>query len=107
MNTQNKKLKHRIKTLMRKMTKTAPFMEGTLAITERMCGGEGCVCRRGKKHKAMYLTWKEDQKTRSMYVPVGRQKEAQLMSQNYKQLKKLIRKLSNFHKKALTHKERI
>lgn len=80
-------------------------MEGSLSVTERMCGQKSCVCRRGKKHRAMYLTWKEDGKTRSMYIPVAKQKEALAMSQNYKKLKTLIRKLSDFHKKALTHKD--
>lgn len=91
--------------LTNKLTMVGPFMEGTLAVTQRTCGRKGCACLRGKKHSAMYLTWKEERKTQAMYIPVGKQKEALLMSQNYKKLKKLIRQLSELHKKALAHNE--
>lgn len=106
MNTQRKKVGLAEKKMMKKVACIGPFIEGSLAVTERMCGQANCPCQRGKKHKAMYLTWKEDGKTRSMYIPVGRQKEAQVMSQNYKKLKKLIRKLSVFHKKTLISKKK-
>lgn len=106
MNTQTKKSSQQRKKMMKKVAGIGPFIEGSLAVTERMCGQANCPCQRGKKHKAMYLTWKEDGETRSMYVPVGRQKEALAMSQNYKKLKKLIRRLSVFHKKKLISKDR-
>jgi hypothetical protein len=101
---QAKTLRKRKAKAKKQLTRIGPFIEGTLAVTRRMCGGTGCACRRGKKHAAMYLTWKDDQETRSLYIPVGRQKEAQAMSRNYKKLKKLIRKLSDIHKKLLVHK---
>ena len=105
MKSQNKTLNKRRTVLMKKMSKVGPIMEGSLAVTERMCGQKICVCRRGKKHRAMYLTWKEDGKTRSMYIPVAKQKKALAMSQNYKRLKTFIRKLSDLYKKALIHKD--
>ena len=105
MKSHNKMIKNRKIALMKKVSKVGPIMEGSLAVTERMCGQTTCVCRRGKKHRAMYLTWKEDGKTRSMYIPVAKQKEALEMSRNYKRLKVLIRKLSDLHKKALTRKD--
>ena len=104
MKIQNKTLMKRRKLLLKRINKTGPIMEGTLAVTERMCGQKTCVCRRGKKHRAMYLTWKQDKKTRSMYIPVAKQKEAWVMSQNYKKLKTLIRKLSDLHRKGLIRK---
>ena len=91
--------------LMKKLGLIEPFIEGTLAVTGRMCGNEGCVCHRGQKHLAMYLTWKEDRKTRSLYIPVGRQKEALIMNQNYKKMKKLIRTVSDIQKKILVRKD--
>ena len=105
MNMKTTNLAQRRKNILKKMLRAGPFLEGTLAVTQRMCGAKECVCRRGKKHKAMYLTWKEEGKSRSMYVPVAKQKEALLMSQNYKKLKKLIRRLSDLHKKELIRKE--
>jgi len=52
----------------------------------------------------MYLTWKKNQKTQALYIPVANQKEAELWSQNYKKLKKQIREVSDFHKKLLRSK---
>jgi hypothetical protein len=105
MNTQQNRLNQRRKTLIKRMTRVGPFIEGTLSVTQRMCGSTGCVCHRGKKHSAMYLTWKEDQESRSLYIPVRRHKDALAMSRNYKKLKQLIRKLSDLHKKVLIDKK--
>jgi len=52
----------------------------------------------------MFLTWKENQKTQTLYIPVAHLKEAELWSKNYKRLKKQIRKVSDFHKKLLRSK---
>ena len=92
--------------LLMKLIHRDSFFEGTLAVTERMCGSKVCPCKRGKKHKAMYLTWKEERKTKSMYVPVKKQTEALVLSENYKKLKKIIRELSELHKTALVQKEK-
>jgi hypothetical protein len=105
MTKQKEKLQDQRKNLMKQLAQIGPFMEGTLTVTPRMCRSTGCACQRGKKHLAMYLTWKEDQKTRSLYIPVNRQKEAKAMSQTYKKLKPLLRKLSGTHKKLLVLKE--
>lgn len=105
MNIKRKMMGKRRKRLMKKVAGIGPFIEGTLAVTPRMCGAKGCACRRGQKHMAMYLTWKEDRKTRSLYIPVERQKEAVAMNKTYKKLKKLIRTLSDIQKKILAHKE--
>jgi hypothetical protein len=52
----------------------------------------------------MYLTWKKNQKTQALYIPVANQNEAELWNQNYKKLKKQIREISDFHKKLLRSK---
>jgi len=52
----------------------------------------------------MFLTWKENQKTQTLYIPVAHAEEAELWNKNYKRLKKQIRKVSDFHKKLLRSK---
>ncbi len=88
-----------------KLGRIGPFIEGSLSVTKRMCGSEGCACHRGQKHSAMYLTWKEDRKTKSLYIPVGCQEEALAMNRNYKIIKKVIRMLSELNKKLLVIKD--
>lgn len=94
------------KRLIRSLSQIGPFVEGSLSTVRRICGNPRCQCRKdpAKKHPAMYLTWKENQKTQSLYIPVANHKEAELWSQNYKKLKKQIKKVSDFHKKLLRSK---
>ena len=100
----NNKFDRELQKLTKTMAEIGPFIEGSLSVTLRMCGSKNCPCQRGHKHSAMYLTWKEERKTRSLYVPVSRQKEALAMSENYKKLKTIIRKISEINKMILTSK---
>jgi hypothetical protein len=58
----------------------------------------------GKKHQAMYLTWKEEKKTKALYIPVAYKKEAEIWSANYKKLKKQIKDFCDFYKTLLKTK---
>jgi hypothetical protein len=89
--------------LIRSLSQIGPVVEGSLSTVRRICGNSRCQCRRdpAKKHPAMFLTWKENQKTQALYIPVANHKEAQLWNDNYKKLKKQIKKVSDFHKKLL------
>ena len=66
----------------------------SLSTVRRICGNSRCQCRRdpAKKHRAMFLTWKENQKTQPLYIPVANYKEAQVGNENYKKLKKQIKR---------------
>ena len=101
MKKQQKSLENRKNKLLAKLGTDLPFIEGSLSISQRECSTEGCICHRGKKHQSMALTWKENQKTRSMYVPMEKQKKALIWSKNYKKVKSLIRKLSEVNKRIL------
>ena len=102
----NPKIKKEQERLIRSLSQIGPFVEGSLSTVRRICGNPRCRCRKdpAKKHPALYLTWKEKQKTQALYIPVANHKEAELWSQNYKQLKKQIKKVSDFHKKLLRSK---
>lgn len=89
------------KKMLRELAKVGPFIEGSLTTVLRICGKKGCACERGKKHPAMFFTWKEDQVTQTLYVPVARQNLARECCKNYKKLKKMLRKLSDLQKKLL------
>lgn len=89
------------KILLDQIVNLGPFIEGSLSRSERCCGSTGCVCHRGKKHQVMYFTWKEDQVTKSVYVPVAKWDHAEECNKNYKKLKILIAKLSDLEKAAL------
>jgi len=106
MKSQHKSLENKKNKLIATLTKGTPFIEGSLSITLRTCASKGCACHRGKKHPSMGLTWKDpEQKTKSIYIPVEKQKQAKQWSSNYKKLKLTIRKLSDVYKQLLVLKE--
>jgi hypothetical protein len=96
-------LRKKQKKLMASLSQVGPFIEGSLSTVARPCGNPKCRCRTDptKKHPSTYLTWKENKKTKALYIPVAHLEEAELWNANYKKLKKQIKKVSDFHKKLL------
>jgi len=48
------------------------MVQGGLSQTSRRCGNPGCICYRDPKHlhgPHLYITYREDGKSRSLYVP--------------------------------------
>lgn len=89
------------KKLTKQLFGLGPFIEGSLTTTYRMCQSTGCACQRGQKHPSMFFTWKENKVTKSLYVPVEKQKQALECQKNYKKLKEIIRSLSDLQKEIL------
>jgi hypothetical protein len=94
------------KKLRNEFVHLGPFLEGSIGIVKRICGTSTCRCRKdqNKKHPAMFLTWKENKITKTLYIPVKKHKEAIVLNNNYKKLKKLIRQLSDIQKKFIAAK---
>lgn len=99
-------LRKKQKKLFESLSQVGPFIEGSLSTVARPCGNPNCRCRidPAKKHPSTYLTWKENKKTKALYIPVAHLDDAELWSANYKELKKRIKKVSDFHKKLLRAK---
>lgn len=90
------------KKLISELINIGEFIEGSLSKYDRICGTKTCQCRNGgKKHPAMFFTWKEKGKTKSLYVPVSKEEQAMLMHVNYKKLKIIIKNLSDINKMIL------
>jgi hypothetical protein len=92
--------------LLKKVTDFSPWIEGTLMNTTRICGKETCACHTsGQKHPVMYVTWKENGKTVSLYVPKKLESDVREWGENYKRLKEIIRKISNIQKDIVRLRE--
>ena len=89
--------------LLSDISKIGPFIEGSITRPNRICGNPNCKCRSNpdKKHPAMYLTWKENKITKSLYIPVAMWEEVELWNKNFKNLKQLIKKMSEVQKEVL------
>jgi hypothetical protein len=99
---QTQKLDAKRKKIQKELAEVGPFFAGTLTTLHRICGTPTCRCRKGgKKHKAMYFTWKENKESRSLYVPVSMHKEVIQWEKNYKKLKRLIKQLSDIQRDIL------
>ena len=62
--------------ILERIRKIRPFLQGSLSITKKRCGNLTCRCvKEGPIHEAALLTWKEGQKTRTLYVPIELRQE--------------------------------
>ncbi len=92
--------------LLQGITKLSPWIEGTLVTTTRFCGRKNCACHTsGQKHPVIYVTWKENGKTVSLYIPKNLETEVKGWVENYKRLKELIRQISNIQKDIVRLRE--
>lgn len=92
--------------LLSKIAELGPWIEGTIVTTTRICGKTNCACHKGdSKHPVMYVTWKENGKTVSLYVPRKLEKEVSSWGANYKKLKALIREISDVQKDIVRLRE--
>jgi hypothetical protein len=49
-----------------------PFLDGSLTVSTKRCGRPTCRCAaEGPLHATALLTWKEDQTTHSLYIPLA------------------------------------
>ncbi len=89
-----------------KIASLDPWIEGTFVSTSRRCGKKNCACHQGgAKHPVLYLTWKEDGKTHSLYVPKKWEMEVKAWVENYKKLKALIREVTLLQRQVIGLRE--
>lgn len=67
---------------LKQLAQVGPFVEGTLSEYKRA----------GRKASSWHLTYKIEGKTRTVYVPVDMVEEVRQWTEQYRQLKQLIRK---------------
>lgn len=91
------------KRILRRIHSIGPFIQASLSITKKRCGNPRCRCaKEGPMHEIGLLTWKEDKKTRSLYVPIKLRKEVAAWVEEGKRLKQLIAQMSKTQKDFLS-----
>jgi len=81
-------------TRLKRVAAVKPVLMATLVETHRVCGKASCRCRRGFKHRAFQVTFKERGQSRSVYVPVDFTDEVRSWIDEYRRLKALLREIS-------------
>jgi len=65
------------------------MLYGSVVEKYIMCGKSGCKCKRGSLHGPFYyLSYKEDGKTKMIFLKAGISKRAKLLNDNYKLYRK-------------------
>jgi len=91
---------------LQKITPLCPWIEGSLVSTSRFCGKNNCACHHGgAKHPVLYVTWKEQGKTVSLYIPRKLENNVRRWVQNYRKLKNLTREVSDIQKQIIRLRE--
>lgn len=86
----------RTASLLRRLGLVGPFVAASLVCVPHRCGNSRCRCARGEKHPSWRLTYKDaNQKTVTVYVPVGMLEEVRQWVKNYRAFKSLASEISD------------
>ena len=106
MKTTHCSLKGKRRKVVNQIASLDPWIEGTFVSTSRRCGKKNCACHKGgAKHPVLYLTWKENGKTLSLYVPRKWEVEVRRWVETYKKLKTLIREVTLLQRQVIGLRE--
>jgi hypothetical protein len=93
--------------ILARLRTIGPFLEGSLTITTKRCGRPTCRCARaGPIHETALLTWKEQQKTCTLYIPIAWREEVAAWVAECQRLKELIHAMSAAQRAFLTTQRR-
>jgi hypothetical protein len=106
MKTEKQVLEAERRELMRQLKKIGPPIGDTVVVVQRRCGKTSCACHGdGPRHPALYVTWKEEGKTRALYVPRAMEAEVAHWADNHKELRALVRRITEVQKRILRLRE--
>lgn len=99
-------LRDRARRLRSQMRSLGSMIQGSVVYRQMSCGKPSCRCRRGFPHSYLCVTYKDQGKTKTVYVNKTREGEALLLSRNYKRHKELLRELTRVNLEILkSHKD--
>lgn len=94
-------------TALEGLRKIKPFVQASLSVTKKRCGNPRCRCaQEGPIHEVSLLTWKEENRTRTLYVPIELRQEVDRWVQEGKLLKRLVAEVSRAQREFLTAKKK-
>ena len=106
MKTTHRFLEGKRRKVVNQIASLDPWIEGTFVSTSRRCGKKNCACHKGgARHPVLYLTWKENGKTLSLYVPKRWEDDVRRWVENYKKLKGLIREVTLLQRQVIGLRE--
>jgi hypothetical protein len=92
------------KVTLSKMPRLEESIKGSLVIMSRFCGKPNCRCKKGQKHKSVYLSQSHKSRTRMIYIPQAIVEKIAMYIKNYLKAKKILNTVSDINIKLLTRK---
>lgn len=89
-------LKKRAK-IAKQMPKVRECIRGSIVVMERACGKSNCRCRKGRKHKSIYLSQSVSGKTKMLYLPQKAEKQAYQYVKNYQKIRSILNSVSDIN----------
>jgi hypothetical protein len=95
------------KNALHRLRKIKPFVQASLNLTKKRCGNPRCRCvQEGPLHEVTLLTWKEENRTHTLYVPMELRQEVVRWVQEGKLLKRLVAEVSQAQREFLIGKKK-
>ena len=88
--------------ILDQIRRTKPFLVGSLTVTMKRCGKPRCRCaEEGPIHETALLTWKEENRTRTLYVPRRLRGEVARWVQEARLLRERMERMSEAQRRFL------
>lgn len=95
------------KRILARICRIGPFTEGSLTTTRKRCGNPKCRCAsEGPIHQTTLLTWKEENTTHTLYIPMALKEEVARWVKQAKLLKRLSHQMSRAQRRYLVAKKK-
>jgi hypothetical protein len=95
------------KQALERIRKIKPFVQASLSLTKKRCGNPRCRCaQEGPLHEAALLTWKEENRTHTLYVPIELRQEVERWVREGKLLKRLVAEVTQAQREFLICKKK-
>src|SRR2546427_8054200 len=93
--------------ILARLRTLGPFLEGSFTVSTKRCGRPTCRCAtEGPLHETALLTWKEAQKTHTLYVPQAWRETVAAWVEEGKRLKQLSHAMSLVQRRFLIAQRR-
>lgn len=99
--TQRQLLRSKARSLRSRMRKIGSMMQGSVVYRRMTCGKPNCRCQKGFPHTFLCVTYKDQGKTKTVYVDKAMEGEALVLARNYKQHKLLLKELTGVNLEIL------
>ena len=89
------KLVRKRQVLIDRIRSLGPVLRGSVSEVRLTCGKRSCRCQKGQRHRAFYVSYRFQGKTKVVHLPAMHVPEAQRLRQNWGRLKGLLEELAD------------